>query len=321
MILEQAGLKDRAGKNTFWQTMAARLVEPGAVAPVAKPRPRPPLPARPHQLSVTRIETLIRDPYAIYARHILQLMPVDPITAMPDPARRGTLYHAAIGEFLQAYPVELPPKAEAELLRLGAVHFEPLRDFPALSGFWWPRFRRIAHWLVLQEPELRAGVRRVVAEISGGLTFPVKGEDFTLTCRADRIDIFAGGDARIIDFKTGAVPSGPMVRSGLAPQLTLQAAVLARGGFAQAGPLQTTEIAYISLTGGEPPGVFIVPRLEALVMTLADDHLAGVIRLLSAYADPAQPYLPRAVMQMEDDASDYDHLSRYREWALSGGGT
>ncbi len=31
--------------------------------------------------------------------------------------------------------------------------------------------------------------------------------DFTLSARADRIDILTDGRARIVDFKTGAIPS------------------------------------------------------------------------------------------------------------------
>ena len=53
-------------------------------------------------------------------------------------------------------------------------------------------------------------------------------------------------------------------------------------------------------------------------MSSAHAHLAGLKRILTAYADPAQPYFPRAVMEKEEAEGDYDHLSRYREWTLSG---
>ncbi|HBB55632.1 MAG TPA: hypothetical protein DCZ49_05545, partial [Hyphomonadaceae bacterium] len=48
---------------------------------IAPPAPRPPAKARPRRLRVTDIETLIRDPFAIYARLILGL----PVREGPRP--------------------------------------------------------------------------------------------------------------------------------------------------------------------------------------------------------------------------------------------
>ena len=315
MILETAGLKELRGASR-WPELARQLSEPKSVTPVALPKPKPPVALRPKQLSVTRIEKMIRDPYAIYARYVLGLEPLKPISSAPDPARRGIIFHAAIGDFLTAYPTTLPKDAAAELEAHGSKHFEQLADYPGLTSFWWPRFCRIARWIAEQEPELRAGVERVVAECGGALSFEIGGEPFRLTCRADRIDLMAGNSARIIDYKTGGVPTKPQVESGLAPQLTLQAAILAGGGFRGVPPRETAEIAYVHLTGGDPAGQ--IKPLELPVMELAEKHLAELKKLLAAYAQEAQAYYPRAMMEKEDDESDYDHLSRFREWTLSG---
>ena len=321
MILQQAGLKGLTGQASQWCAIARQLVEPGHVTPMAKPKPCPPVALRPRQLSVTRIEKLVRDPYAIYARYVLRLEPLNSIAAVPDPARRGIIFHAAIGDFLSRHPVQLPDDAEAELLRLGESHFAVLKDYPALTGFWWPRFCRIARWLVAEEPGLRDGVERIVAEAKGLLRFDINGQPFTLTCRADRIDLFANGAARIIDYKTGKVPTKSQVEAGLAPQLTLQAAMLAQDAFEGTGPRQTDGIAYIKLSGGEPAGEIKSLAFDQGVMALAHEHLEGLKRILTFYDRPSQPYLPRLMMEKEDDEGDYDHLSRFREWALSGGGS
>ncbi|MFN4140777.1 double-strand break repair protein AddB [Aestuariivirga sp.] len=316
MILETAKLKDRAGKST-WPQLARSLSEPLAVTPVAKPKPRPPVALRPKSLSVTRIEKLVRDPYAIYARYVLGLEPVKPISATPDPARRGMIFHAAIGDFLTAYPAHLPHDVASELEQLGSRHFQEIADYPGLVSFWWPRFRRIARWMADEEPRLRRGVERVLAEWGGALEIPVGGASFLLTCRADRIDLMADGTARIIDYKTGTVPSAKKVEAGLSPQLTLEAAILARGGFRDLPARATAEITYVKLSGGDPPGE--IESLALPVMDLAQKHLAELEKLLAAYASEAQAYHPRAMMEKEEDEGDYDHLSRFREWALSGG--
>lgn len=315
MILETAGLKEQF-QQSRWPALARSLSEADVVMPVAMPRPRPAVALRPKGLSVTRIERMIRDPYAIYARHILLLEPLKPITAEPDPARRGIIFHGAIGDFLTAFPKHLPADVAKELETHGHRHFAQIADYPGLLSFWWPRFRRIAHWMADKEAELRVGAERVIAERNGAIDLVIRGETFRLSCRADRIDLMADGTAHIIDYKTGSVPSKKQVESGFSPQLTLQAAILARGGFQDTAARDATAIAYIHLTGGDPAGD--VKWLDLPVMDVAQKHLAELEKLLTAYASERQAYLPRTGIEKEDDPGDYDHLSRYREWSLAG---
>jgi ATP-dependent helicase/nuclease subunit B len=317
-LLMMLGLSEREDANfeNQWVGLARGLVAPGAVSPMPMPRPQPPRDMRPTSLSVTRIETLIRDPYAVYARHVLRLEPVKPVSSAPDPARRGIIIHGAIGDFLTAYPRDLPADALPVLEAIGERHFAQIADFPGLMSFWWPRFRRAAGWFVENESKLRSNVVRVLSESSGSIRLDIANQTFTLTCRADRIDLLADGSARITDYKTGKVPSERQVEIGLAPQLTLQAAILARGGFATVEQRPVSALGYVHLTGGEPAGED--KPLEVDVMALAEQHLAGLTRLLTSYAQPGQAYIPRAMMEREEDESDYDHLSRFREWTLAG---
>ena len=132
------------------------------------------------------------------------------------------------------------------------------------------------------------------------------------------MDVLKDGTARIIDYKTGAVPSAREVRAGLAPQLTLQAAILNRGGFGLVAALPVSAVSYVRLSGGEPAGEGKGPDLGTDLPQVVAQHVAGLVKLVAAYRNADQPYLPRAVMKHEDDESDYDHLSRYREWALGG---
>ncbi len=58
---------------------------------------------RPARLSVTEIEHWLRDPYTIYAKHVLRLQPLDPIDTPPGVADRGSAIHEAIGEFTKTF--------------------------------------------------------------------------------------------------------------------------------------------------------------------------------------------------------------------------
>ena len=66
----------------------------------AAARPCPPVALRPRRLSVTEIETWLRDPYAIYARHILRLGALDPLEQATDAADYGSLVHGGLHRFL-----------------------------------------------------------------------------------------------------------------------------------------------------------------------------------------------------------------------------
>jgi len=317
-LMKAVGRESCLKSEDPWQRWAEQLDEPVRVASCPKPLPRPPVAARPRKLSVTRVETLIRDPYAIYARQILKLDPLGPVAAKPDAAARGTVIHAALGDFLRKFSSGSPADALGWLREAGRRHFADLGESAEVRAFWWPRFERLAQWFLEEEEKSRNGIAASHAEIKGALALPVAGQPLTLTCRADRIDLLRDGTARIVDFKTGKVPTSAQVKSGLAPQLTLEAAMLARGAFAGIAALQTSRLLYVRLSGGEPPGEITELRFDISPNEIADRHLAGLIDLLAAYDRPEQPYIPRAAIEREDDDSDFDHLSRYREWALSG---
>ena len=219
---------DRGGVYLAW---ARELDRPQKVVPAPQPAPKPPRAARPKRLSVTAIEDWLRDPYTIYAKYILRLAPLDPVDMPPGAAERGTIIHNAVGDFTQRYANALPDNPAAVLIELGKPHFAPLEDFPETSAFWWPRFVRIAHWFAAWEGLRRPDIKAIAAEISGQIDIPLKDGVFKLTGRADRIERHADRRYVILDYKTGSARTEKQVRTGLAPQLTLEAAILRGGGF------------------------------------------------------------------------------------------
>ena len=185
-------------------------------------------------LSVTEIETWMRDPYALYARRILRLQSPDPIDQNPDAADRGSIIHRALDQFLKEFPDLLPDEetAYARLIEIGRAAFGATLARPGVRAFWWPRFERVARWFVRAEAERRTAVRPLITEAEGSLVIDAPYKPFTLTARADRIDADrADGSLVFSDYKTGAPPSATEVAEGFAPQLPLEAAMAARGGF------------------------------------------------------------------------------------------
>ncbi len=292
------------------------LDAPQAVRPVSTPKPCPPVETRPRRLSVTAIETWLRDPYAIYARHILELDPLDPLDADPGAAERGLFIHKALGTFVKRFPRELPAKTGEELLVIGEKAFGKALERPGVRALWWPCFVRIARWFVAAERERRAGgVFPLVTEAKGEITLSGPCGDFVLTARADRIDRLESGDIAVIDYKTGGVPKSKQVKTGLSPQLPLEAAIAADGGFEDMGEETTEALIYIRLTGRTPPGEMKPVKGDAGAMELAGAAREGLEALIAAFDDENTPYLSRLRPMLLSHDGDYDHLARVREWS------
>jgi ATP-dependent helicase/nuclease subunit B len=315
-LLKGSGLELPHGAAAAWRGWVEALDRPDIVAPATPPEPRPPLAARPRRLSVTAIELWRRDPYALYAQRILKLRPLDPLDADPGAAERGEIIHHALDLFVSRYRDCLPADALPALIEAGRKAFGETLGHPSVAAFWWPRFERVAAWFIAFEQARRqAGIRPLKTEITGGILIETATGPFHLTAKADRIDRLADGRLAILDYKTGRPPQPQSVRDGYAPQLPLEAVIADQGGFRDLPKGATGELAYLRLTGGNPPGEF----LPALGKESPDEAIAnaweGLGELIAAYDNPVQPY--RALVRAEFAfAGDYDHLSRLDEWAI-----
>ena len=286
-----------------------------------RPDPRPPRDARPKSLSVTEIEHWLRDPYTIYAKHVLRLPQLDPVDRAPGGAERGSFIHGAIGDFAKFCTGGVPADPYAELLRLGREHFAALEDVPEARAFWWPRFERIARWFVRFERRRRTGAAAVLAEIRGEIAIATPSGSFRLTGRADRLERLAGGGYAILDFKTGAPPTTAQVRAGIAPQLPLEAAILRGGGFADVTPGSITELLYVRLKGGEPAGEeSVIDFNGSNPDAAADTALAKLTALAVRFDDPATPYRSLVLPMWKERYGTYDELARVKEWSLGAEG-
>jgi ATP-dependent helicase/nuclease subunit B len=308
-------------RGANYLSYARTLDRPDDVKRIDKPEPRPPLAARPTSLSVTDIESWLRDPYTIYAKYILKLRELDAVDLAPGAADRGLVIHGALSEFTSTYASGLPADPAAALIAIGEKHFAALEDYPEAKAFWWPRFRRIAHWLAAWETERRGMVATLKAETLGRIEIPLGERVFTLRGRADRIEALADGDGyAILDYKTGTVPSEKQVRIGVSPQLTLEAAILRKGGFPGiAAGASVAELAYVSLKGGEPAGeARPVDFKEGDPDVHADRALQKLAEVARRFDDESQAYLPLVLSMWKNRYGTYDHLARVKEWSVGG---
>lgn len=282
----------------------------------AEPVPRPPLSARPKELSVTRIEQLVRDPYAIYCEYVLGLRPLDPLILPPDVRVRGTAVHKALERFeLEKVPNESDAllRILEEELRAGGVDEA---DLISLSDV---RRQVCEDYLVWRADQSRAVDGDPYTEIFGAIQLNIAGEAFKLKGTADRIEQRPDGSVAILDFKTGKPPSEKQVRAGLSPQMPLQGLIAREGGYEALGSAPVDALTYIRFgTRFEVQNIgAAAPRAKLEAKSMADiisDAEQGLISLLTAFADPNHPYLSAPRPERVAYESAFSRLARRSEW-------
>jgi len=312
---EANGLRQRGSHYLRW----VQALDEAADVPFApRPCPKPPLSVRPKHFSVTEIDILRRDPYAIYAKRILKLRPLAPLIRDADFAERGQLYHAIVAELAvkmeESGQTSLPPD---EVTRIVRAEFDRLALPIDVEAIWWPRFQLLLPQILWHEQE--AGSRRRLAEIVSNRV-DINEYGFTLSGRADRIDILPDGRAEILDFKTGSTPSIKQARILSAPQLALEGALLRRGGFIDCPTNQLADLVYVRLGshGDVKWERFLSKKESKSPSELAEEAWERLDALVRLYAEQEQGFISHARPRLGNYEGDYDHLARLAEWSTGG---
>jgi ATP-dependent helicase/nuclease subunit B len=292
---------------------------------VRRPHPKPPLLARPKHFSVTEIETLRRDPYAIFARRILRLRPIEPLIRDPDVAERGSLFHNILASFTSEDVDPARHDASRRLLEIGRRYFDEVALPEEIDAVWWPRFKSLVPQFIQWERERAHLIDKRYPEIASK-KISVEATGVTLSGRADRVDLRRDGAVEVVDFKTGSTPSKRQAHVLLSPQLALEAALLARGAFHEVGTRNAADLLYVRLRPNgrvEPESILRIGSSangsSKTAPELGELSWRRLTELLMAYRDPQNGYLSRALPFRETDLTgDYNHLARVLEWSAGG---
>ena len=292
------------------------------VAACSQPTPIPPIDVRPKGLSITEIETWIEDPYAIYAKHILKLDALEPLHRIADARERGVLYHGILEEFVSTVRSPDDDNALEQFIEIAQHHFNSASLPAEHAALWWPRFKTIAanflDWHRLYKPSTQS----IHVELSGKTDIGLDG--FSLRGRADRIDRLTDGSLAFFDYKTSNNPLTSRVRDAKAPQLSLEAAMAARGAFGEELKGDASVFGYVRLHPDNELKVDLIgddKDKKADAKQLAEDSWTRLIGLIQAYRDPSKDYRSKAKGELNKGwVSDYDHLARVKEWSVADDG-
>ena len=302
--------------NIPWTDWAAALDRPASVPPQLAPRPQPPVSRRPRSLSVSDIMVLIRDPYAIYARHVLGLRVLDPLDTEIGAAERGTVIHNILEKFVRAHPGALILNDLADLRAIGRQHFDAMLTRPGVRAFWKPRFDDISGWFLNWDMLNRqSGALPIALEVKGEREFTAPAGPFKIRATADRIDRLAGGGLAIYDYKTGYNPSDKQIKAGFAPQLPLEGAIAQAGGFTGIAAAEVAKLALLRIRGIEQPG-----KEDPIGIENIETAWQGLRELIASFDDQSTAYVSRRAPMFMGGIGPYDHLARVKEWSGAANG-
>lgn len=298
-----------------WQAYVDQLDHADEPGPVAAPKPCPPVAKRPNNLSVTGIESWMKDPYSIYAKHILRLKPWEPLDQKPNALTRGNIIHDALERFLEKPPKDYREKQYQDLLAHGVAAFGEDLKRPGVWAFWWPRFEQVARAFIALQFSRKNTYKPVLVEQKKTLRVPVDGLDFELVAKADRIDqSLSDGSYQVIDYKTGKPPTAKAIIAGFAPQLPLEGVMVEAGAFDSLTNRTVSGLSFWRVSGGREP------LIESEIKDVEDrikEAGEGLVKLIRTFRLEETPYLcnPRPAYA---GYGDYDHLARLKEWRVSG---
>lgn len=296
-------LSEMRGRGDVYLEYFKVLERPTEVIPSAqRPSPRPPILARPKKLSVTKIKTLIRDPYAIYAQYVLRLKPLDPLRHEANAPLRGTILHSIFEAVVRDIP--LKDLTVETLMDVADEILEEHVPWPAAQRIWRARLEKLAEWFIFTEHRRQENASPEYFEEKGHLR--LDRLDFTLSGIVDRIDVGKGEAAIIYDYKT--TPPTEKVERLFDKQLLLEAAMLERGAFPKIGAHHVSRASYIGI-GSNPS-----ERDVRLDKTSPDEIWAELHTLIGHYFSTEQGYTSRRATSVVSHFGDYDHLARYGEW-------
>ncbi|KKC37875.1 hypothetical protein WH87_09375 [Devosia epidermidihirudinis] len=309
-------------KGARWLEEARRIDAVGLPTPAARPAPSPAAHRRPRRLSVTEIETLMRSPYDIHAKHVLKLRPLDPLGETPDARERGTIIHDIFAQFVIDRHDVMAADAPDILRTIAVEKFSGLDAIGERRDIWLRRFETTAAQFLDFERARNSNVRKRHAEIDGKWDLAMD-ETFTITGRADRVDEMVDGTLEIIDFKTGSPPSPGAMKAFEVPQLLLEAQMAKAGALEAIVPADSSALTYIKI--GLGPDAFtrkdFTPADGFDLMDAADEIARRMQSHIAYFLFQDVPMTARLLpLKSQRFAGAYDHLARVAEWTAVDGG-
>lgn len=305
-----ASLKQLFTQQPYMDWLAA-MYAPKVNETITQPQPRPPVGSRPLNFNITELEQLQRDPYAIYAKCVLQLKPLEPLGDPPTHQLFGNIAHRMLEAWHHQYAATgEPPSAYGEALIQGV-----LKSYAVTSAQRYllaPKLLAILHWVVEMHQSRSGQIARGEAEKVLKLSIQGEHAAYHLSGRADRVEYHHDGSAMVVDYKTGTLPVKKDVLQLISCQLPLECLMLMRAN--ETLKPETFQFEYWKLSSGEGKSSVIdfkrIPDMKAFLESTA----TYVAHLLDSYMVEETAYTAVPDESIKPRYHTYAQLERYAEW-------
>lgn len=283
LSVKAAGLKEEVFQPEPWKTWLFSPAVP------EKPMKRPFLPSSntyKREISVTQIERLLADPFTFRWEKEWFLKPLPSLSAEPDPRVFGQLVHQLLYQEVKGEALSVLPLFQA---------------FP----LWSARVEKILRAFRQKQEKEKDFIQHSFLEVKGEITLA----NWTIRAMADRIDIMKDGSIRLIDYKTGPLPSRKEVEDGPRVQLPLIAFILQQQGFRDIPPLPLSSLSYWGLRGDHKgfQELSWMAKGDEKLQQLLERAVDRVMTALKHYGDSLCFPDPRT-------PPPFDQITRTAEW-------
>jgi len=256
----------------------------------------------PEIISVTDIEMLVRNPYSFYAKKVLNLRSKDIVGCEPKISEFGSFVHKVLEQYTKYYNEFEHNKIMAIL----AISNDILNCTVLPSHtkkLWQAKFAPIAESFIEFDQQRRRDFKHIYSECRGEIYLNIAEQELKITGIADRIEINDLGQAIIIDYKTGTMPTIKEVELGVSPQLIIESIMLQQEGFSmKVNDVQ--QIMYVKISSSKP---YIQTMKLDITKQHLDTHQQGMMRLLEFYIRNKHFWYDINLLKYQND---YAHLAR-----------
>jgi RecB family exonuclease len=309
-------LKSDYPNNSITDKYYCRLSELNDITYCPSSRPKPSLDfrIRPSSYSVSAIEKLFYDPYSYYAEYILKLRKKSEFFEFKAEKEFGIFIHEVLNNLKDFYLAGKDTLSQL-IEDVSSKYFDVKSIDPISKIIWFKRAKCIINELSGLYKE--NGPIRIWSEIKGEVKIYFDLFDNETVNEAKYIVIKAGADRiekfenfyKIIDYKTGMLPTKKNIVSGKAPQLSIEKYIMENSGFPMISIVNDKNILteLTQLLGRRK----VINRLE---VKLSTKDIENILKDVLIEFIKSSHYVASLERDISGKIANYRHLRRKQEW-------